>query len=433
MSTVDMRNFIGPPYWPCPKCGKDTFGVMIISRDSYMRRCRDCWHKQDYRLPRLKKKIIYLDQFVISDLVKLKNPTTSAQAKLADDPFWQELYDLIFQLRHLQMICCPDSWSHQEESRLSNMNADLKEMYERLSGGNSFEQFDGIKAKQIGELARAWSEGSEPQFNFDPRSVLSKDPDEWNERFYITFQDNPFVTESGIRQTRQAHHANIARLFANVWAKEVHDFDYWYDLERTDYQRAIARSVVQNLQERQEVIASIDPQKQMSMEALNRFLPSFAEGLLTNIMDIMRFPREGGVRLLEEQAKLLESFSKANRISEAPFLKLQAMMYAVIAMRASAGQREPPDEGMTTDIDNVAHLLPYCDAMFMDKECRALMLNVPMRVRTDDAKKLYSMQIKDEFLAFLREIRDSITVDHVQAIREVYGDKDLRGVPAAQQ
>ena len=223
------------------------------------------------------------------------------------------------------------------------------------------------------------------------------------------------------------------RLFKDVWAKQVRDFDYWYDLERTDYQRAIAQSVVQSQRERQGVIASIDPREQMSMEALNKFLPSFAEGLLTSILHVMQFPREGGVRSPEEQTKLLACFSKANRISEAPFLKLQAMMYAVIAMKAAAGQREPPNEGMTTDIDNVAHLLPYCDAMFLDKECRALMLNVPMHVRPDDAKKLYSMQVKVEFLAFLREIRDSITVEHVQAIREVYGDKDLRGVPAAQQ
>ena len=114
---------------------------------------------------------------MISNLVKLKNPTTPAQAKLAADPFWQEMYELIFQLRHLQMICCPDSWSHQEESRISNMNAYLKEMYERLSGGNSFHQFNDIKSKQIGELALAWSEGREPQFDFDPRSVLHKDPE----------------------------------------------------------------------------------------------------------------------------------------------------------------------------------------------------------------------------------------------------------------
>jgi len=38
------------------------------------------------------------------------------------------------------------------------MNADLKKMYENLSGGITFESFDGIKSMQIGELARSWVE-----------------------------------------------------------------------------------------------------------------------------------------------------------------------------------------------------------------------------------------------------------------------------------
>jgi hypothetical protein len=432
--TFDPRDFIGEPYRTCPKCGHETFGILSISGSQYTRRCRDCWKTADFRLPKLRKKIIYLDQFVISNLVKLKNPTTPAQALLAADPFWQELYELIFQLRYLQMIACPDSWSHREESRISKMNADLKGMYERLSGGNTFEQFDSIKAKQIGELALAWSESREPEFDFDPRSVLSRDPDEWNERFYITFQDNPFVTVTGIEQARQANHASIARLFTTIWAKDERDFDYWYNLERTDYQKAMIQSYTRSNKERAEVISSIDPNEEMHEDVINKVLPSFSENIVASVQHVMQFPRhEDRVRLPEEQRKLLLGFFSANRIAEAPFLKLQAMMYAAIAMRAAAGQREPPNEGMTTDIDNVAHLLPYCDAMFLDKECRALMLNVPMRVRPDDAKRLYSMQVKEEFLAFLREIRDRIPAEHVQAIREVYGDKDLSGVPAAQQ
>jgi hypothetical protein len=241
------------------------------------------------------------------------------------------------------------------------------------------------------------------------------------------------VTVTGIEQARQANHANISRLFTTIWAKERRDFDYWYNLERTDYQKAIIQSYARSHKERIEVLSSINPNEEMSEDVTNKFLSSYSENIVASVQHIMEFPRnEDRVRSADEQSKLLLGFFSANRISEAPFLKLQAMMYAVIAMRAAAGQREPPDEGMTTDIDNVAHLLPYCDAMFLDKECRSMMLNVPLHVRPNDSKKLYSMQVKDEFLSFLREIRDSITVEHVQSIREVYGDKDLSGVPAAQ-
>ena len=73
-----------------------------------------------------------------------------------------------------------------------------------------------------------------------------------------------------------------------------------------------------------------------------------------------------------------KSFGDANRISEAPFVKLQALLYASLAMRAAGGQKELPNEGTNTDIETVAHLLPYCDAMLMDNGCRSLLLNVPM-------------------------------------------------------
>jgi hypothetical protein len=37
------------------------------------------------------------------------------------------------------------------------------------------------------------------------------------------------------------------------------------------------------------------------------------------------------------------------------------------------------------------------------------------------------MQVKDDFLAFLRRIQDGITPEHVQGLREAYGNRDLTG------
>jgi len=98
------------------------------------------------------------------------------------------------------------------------------------------------------------------------------------------------------------------------------------------------------------------------------------------------------------------------------------MMYAAIAMRAAAGQKEPPNEGMTTDIETVAHLLPYCDAMLMDNDCRALLLNIPMTLRPAEVARVYSLNSRTEFLAHLRSIRDNITPEHIETLRDVYGE-----------
>ncbi len=55
---------------------------------------------------------------------------------MAADPFWGELHDLLFQLRQLQMICCSDSGSHVQESRISPFNAELKKTYEQFQAAS---------------------------------------------------------------------------------------------------------------------------------------------------------------------------------------------------------------------------------------------------------------------------------------------------------
>src|ERR1700723_4216879 len=110
---------ISPPFTICPACGKEEFGVHLISAHRYMRRCRDCWHKQYFPLPELRKKIIYLDQFVVSNLMKLDNPSLQRNDRLTKETFWADLRDLLIQLRKMQLICCPNSGSHEVESRIS--------------------------------------------------------------------------------------------------------------------------------------------------------------------------------------------------------------------------------------------------------------------------------------------------------------------------
>jgi hypothetical protein len=70
--------------------------------------------------------------------------------------------------------------------------------------------------------------------------VLHKDPNEWSERYYITFQDNPFIIPDEIKAARAYMHAHVARLFRDVWGKETRTFQYWYDLERKGYQGYLA-------------------------------------------------------------------------------------------------------------------------------------------------------------------------------------------------
>ena len=92
----DPRMFIEKPFVGCPKCGQPEYGVLDVRHHRYTRRCRACWHTDEYPLPPVLKKIVYLDQFAITNLMYVH---TKAEKRL--DPFWRELYSKLKWLSNL--------------------------------------------------------------------------------------------------------------------------------------------------------------------------------------------------------------------------------------------------------------------------------------------------------------------------------------------
>ena len=71
---LDPRAWINPPYHACPFCAvRDSYGVLMIAGRGYVRRCRECMKDETFPLPPAPKKLLYLDQFVISKLMFVLN------------------------------------------------------------------------------------------------------------------------------------------------------------------------------------------------------------------------------------------------------------------------------------------------------------------------------------------------------------------------
>lgn len=115
---IDPKIFIDEPYIACPKCKKINFGVLIMtsSRDGYTRRCKECWHTQHFPLPKLEKKVLYLDQFAISHLMMALNSKLGKKDKI--EKFWLTFFEKLEKVHRLQLLECPDSTFHQTESQL---------------------------------------------------------------------------------------------------------------------------------------------------------------------------------------------------------------------------------------------------------------------------------------------------------------------------
>ena len=67
----DPRDFIGPPYSRCSKCQKNSLGILTIGKRRVTRRCRECMTDAHEGLPDLDKKVVYLVQFVISNITRV--------------------------------------------------------------------------------------------------------------------------------------------------------------------------------------------------------------------------------------------------------------------------------------------------------------------------------------------------------------------------
>jgi hypothetical protein len=155
--------------------------------------------------------------------------------------------------------------------------------------------------------------------------------------------------------------------------------------------------------------------------SLDDILPSRTENLVSNL----RFISQQEVGKEQVNAKLTEFF-KSGAINDAPFNLIGAAMYASLAAKAAAGQKEIPNQGTETDINIVSTLLPYCDAMFVDNKCRALLQEIPREYALPYACRVFSPRTGVDFIKYLTEIRDSVTPDHLKLIEDVYCPNPMR-------
>jgi len=228
----DPRDLIGPPFGTCPVCGEPEFGVLQVHRRSYTKRCRKCMSTQSFSLPALQKKVLlYLDQFAISNMMKAINPDTKANKLGRVDPVWLDLFERIDSLVKLQVLVCPDSVLHREESAVAPYYSALKRMYQQLSHGVSFDDPETIKRFQIAEHAKWWVDGARGEFvpDLNRDRILSEPIDGWQERLILTVDfptDEQWLEE--LRNTRESTSQALQSLFSE-WQRDTgKTFDDWY-------------------------------------------------------------------------------------------------------------------------------------------------------------------------------------------------------------
>ena len=412
--TFDPRDLIMGPFVLCHKCGVEQFGILSVHGTYYTRRCRNCWHKSEFPLPDIRKKIVYIDQFAFSNIMKMLSPDAKGHERTASEPFWKELFETLGVVCHLQLVVCPDSKQHQYESLTSAFYKSLKRTYEHFSGGLSFYASEDITRKQIARLTECWLKKEPAIFNFDAEQIIRGKLHEWADRIYITVDGVLDGLVEDLRTTRNEIHKGLQEVF-EIWQRERKSYKEVFEAEKGAY----TRSLVQAHWAQQKKVS--DALMLGQMPSLNDILPSQQYLVLTQLQ--YTFDDAFGKA---ESPRAMAEFLRTGVMNDAPFNVIGASLFASLSQKAAAGQKRPPNQGTSNDVNMLSTLLPYCDAMFVDNECRALWQDIPREYKLPYPCALFSPNIGDEFLAYLRRIRDSATPEHLKIVSEIYGPDPLK-------
>ncbi len=416
-----LKDFIHGPNVKCPKCGKNSFSVAIICDHHYFRRCTECYypdsHKGEksvkYLLPKLNKKVIYIDQFAISNMMKFLNPSVKSHEKVKKDNFWGKLFGQLNNLCKLQLIICPDSDMHENESLLAPYYKPLKRIYELFSHGISFQSHETIQFFQIIGQLNVWI-GDKEKYDLNVQDIVNKKINVWQDRFNITInRENPQSFIEEIRTNRDKVDGYI-RDICKKWQKEKSkDFNFWYKKERKSIAKALIKRYQKDLERRLKMFYGLIPFES------DAFYKSFATKTIFAIKKKLKCHGISGENAIN---KKLSEFLYSETFEDAPYIKIASMLYAAMARRViDHGRKKPPGRGFLNDVEMISTLLPYCDAMFIDNECRSFLLEKPLCEKIDYGTKVYSLSNKEEFLKYLDEIRQSVPEEHIKAVNEVYG------------
>lgn len=417
--------FVSAPYSKCPNCPGDRYGILSVNGDRYTRECLDCGHRGSRPLPPAHKRVLYLDQLLISNIAKLLDPDCRGHEEIKGQPFWLAAYASHSRTHRLQLIACPESTAHREESLVSKdpPAESLCDVYEYFSSECRFEDPETVMRYQIVPDFDAWVQNKPtPTTLVERRMVVEGRLEDWDELLSIRANFAPRPTEAiNLATSVRARHARLLAVFAK-WQTTRPKFDTSFEAEARALGELVITSYQRYFLRYQELQEELSRTGNLSEDQLAEVLPPTAVHLLNEMATVLR---DHGVSETEVGLRIREYF-QSERFLQVPYVRLSSMLFASLARKAAAGQRREPSQGTYTDVATIAALLPFCDAMFLDREMAGLLKEEPLRGEVEKyGTRIFSKADEEAFLGYLRDLEAQCAPAQVDAAKDVYGPECL--------
>jgi hypothetical protein len=383
-----------------------------------MTRCSKCSYFVSEALPKITKKIVYLDQLVLSNMLTAKEPR------------WKELLERLRLLAYLQVITCPFSTIHEDESLLAETSRnDLKELYRELSDGNEFCSPAGIEQNQLLDAIRRHLLGVGGIAQWEkPRpwtEFAVRDPHAWTEDLaaYADFPLDPGRLQH-VKLAKERLHADLGAV-ANTWKSEPTQFEEDVEREASSYGKGrieMYQELAGGLKRIEAISPPETPDAGKTTHDPRRFDPHTPPGIQPGVKLIHRLAAEVHYTHPDDTdpVAVVERFLQTKPAMEVPFLYISSRLWATIAQRVRnpKGPREPKSSD-SYDVSAISHYAPYCDAMVVDSEFYAMATQGNIDVPAKFGVRLFRARELDDFMDYLGELVAIIPDEHRLALEQV--------------
>jgi hypothetical protein len=349
--------------------------------------------------PALNKKVVYLDQWVISELANQLDPVLRAKKRGRLDTFWRELYGDIETLVKLQVIVCPESPLHYRESLVTPYLEVLRPLYEHLAVGTRFDEPLQIHVNQLYDqfLKVVCAESRDGEVWASRERMLHGKLNDWPDRIRISarfpLRTGEVVAERALRAAGDKHLGDDSEKWRRVPGRSFAD---WYAHHRRDLTDVVLRCFQQGI-----------------------------FGVFAWTCQSMVERLERGGMASKAAFDIVVDFLKSDAATRTPYCQISSLLFAAISTKiADSGQKAAADHGDHNDIHAIAAYLPYSNVICVDNYFEEILRRREVAAEIAQyGTHVFSPRLRGDFQQHLRGLRRDMPQDLHDTVLAVYGPK----------
>lgn len=382
----------------CPKCGSSrSFGNCLVSGSRLIKGCRNCSYSFTIELPKLRKKILYLDQCFLSSLFRKDNP----QAEKAGSK--------ISQLAFHQQLVCPFSGIHETESLqwIPDRRDDLFKFIKQTARGHRFKLSSEIQTVQMHRSLKQFLNGKSKEIEIMENDAIGRNLHDWDNYIWIDTKislENPDETQ----ELKGNYAQQLVALFPK-WKQQNLTFKELFQEESGGAARMLAGLLI-------DTIGSW-----CSPDASAFLFGSQTGQMMFRLLSYLQ--KEVGS---DDAVRILGEYLQSDHFRAIPNIYVSVALNAKLRQRVQQGyysnleKAEDTFMGFYYDTKFISAFGPYCDAIFVDNTMRQWIEEKDVDFSKRFNVRCFSQSNLDEMLAWLVELEESISQDIRSLVAEIY-------------